>query len=95
MPDRRRFVAHDAVTVSNTAILLIGENKSRVGLIIQETAGQPVRVTNDESDVSTTKGLQLPASTTLQFAVTPTDPLWAIRQGGVDGVVVVTEIIYN
>jgi len=97
MSERRRFVAHDAVTVSNAAIQLVAENPSRVGLILQETGGEPVRITNDSSDVSTTKGFQLDASTDVQFQGTlcPSDPLWAIRQGGSDGTVVVTEIIYN
>ncbi len=94
MPGERRFVPKTDLTVSTTAVKAAEANNSRIGLILQETGGQAVRI-GASDQVSTTHGLVLVASSTmlLEGSLCPTDAVWAIRDGGSDGTLVATEIL--
>lgn len=83
-----------AVTVSNAAVQIVAANPKRRGLIITQTTANPVRYGN--ASVTAVTGARLAQNESKTFGFTergdcPTEAIFAIREGGVDGSVCVLE----
>lgn len=74
-----------AVTVSNVAIEVLAANPTRKWACISQTSANPVRI--GASGVAATTGVRLAQNGTLilEGKDCPTDAVFAIREGGVDG----------
>ena len=81
-----------AVTVSSTALIVAPANPTRRKLIVCQTSANPVRI--GALGVLATTGIRLAQGERVIFEGVdcPTDAIYAIREGGVDGTVSAIEV---
>lgn len=83
-------------TVTNASETILASNANRKSAIIQVVSGGNLRVRLDGSAATTSNGIQLIAggpALIINMPYCPTGNITAIREGSVDGVVHVTEIV--
>lgn len=87
----RKLFNRAAVTVGAVEIVVLAANPRRTYAMIQQTSANPVRV--GAQGVTATTGISLAQRGTLilEGPECPTDAIYAIREGGVDGTVVAIE----
>jgi hypothetical protein len=84
-------------TVDNTGggVTILAANANRRGATVQNTGAATIRVTVDGTAPTTTKGLQLAAGAVLSLSMPdcPTSAIKAIREGGSNSTVYVSEVV--